>query len=144
VTAFPLLYELNILASFFSDGSGSLDPAGYSGLAHWVMKVRDGLEQTYKNYPFIAYGTDWLAFGHIIIALFFIHPLRDPIRYKGNYDVAVWASVLVIPLAFFCGLIREIPVYWRLVDCAFGVVALIPLFYIKALINSVEEKGLLA
>ena len=34
-----------------------------------VGKVRDALNDTYSRYPFIAYGTDWLAFGHFVIAL---------------------------------------------------------------------------
>lgn len=138
ITAFPLLHELNILASFFTDESGSLNPSDYSGLAHWILRVREGLDETSKTYPFLAYGTDWLAFGHFIIALFFIPAFKDPVRYQGNYNVGIWASFLVIPLAFFCGAIREIPVYWRLIDCLFGIVALIPLFYIKHLIRKIE------
>lgn len=31
-------------------------------------------------YPFLFYGTDWLAFGHFTIALGFIGALRDPVR----------------------------------------------------------------
>ncbi|NOX98993.1 MAG: hypothetical protein GXP30_04545 [Verrucomicrobia bacterium] len=139
ITAFPLLYELNFLASFFVNESGSLHPSDYSGLAHWILKVREGLAETYISYPFLAYGTDWLAFGHIVIALFFIPALKDPVRYQGNYNVGIWASFLVIPLAFVCGAIREIPVYWRLIDCLFGIIALIPLFYIKHLIRKIEE-----
>lgn len=138
VTAFPLLYELNVLASFFVNESGSLNPADYSGLGHWILKVREGLDETYSKYPFIAYGTDWLAFGHIIIALFFIPALVNPVRYQENYTVGIWACFLVVPLAMICGQIREIPVYWRLIDCLFGVVAVIPLFYIKHLIKKLE------
>ncbi len=138
ITAFPLLYELNILASFFTDDSGSLNPSNYTGFAHWILKVREGLDETYKTYPFLAYGTDWLAFGHIVIALFFIPALKDPVRYQGNYTVGIWASFLVIPLAFICGAIREIPIYWRVIDCLFGIIALIPLFYIKHLIRKIE------
>jgi len=32
------------------------------------------------GYPFIAYGTDWLAFAHFVIAIAFIGPWRDPVR----------------------------------------------------------------
>ena len=80
LTAFPLLMELNILANLVTGGSSDLEPDNYQGLAHWVLKVREGLDDTYKDYPFIAYGTDWLAFGHVIIALFFILPFREPAR----------------------------------------------------------------
>ena len=138
LTAFPLLYELNLLARYFADPSGNLDPSAYTGVAHWILLVRQGLEQTYSAYPFIAYGTDWLAFGHIVIALFFVLAFRDPIRYEGVYWVGVWASVLVIPLAFICGPIRGIPFFWRMLDCMFGIVAMVLLFRILSLIRKVK------
>ena len=141
VTAFPLLHELNLLVSFLVDETESLNADHYTGLAHWVLTVREGLDVTYAKYPFIAYGTDWLAFGHIIIALFFIPTYKEPVRYKYNYTVGVWAFVLVIPLALICGEVREIPIYWRFVDCMFGIIALFPLFYIKHLIKKIEAKG---
>lgn len=127
VTAFPLLHELNLLASMLA--GGSLDPAGHEGLVRWVLTVREGLEVTYRNYPFIAYGTDWLAFAHLMIALFFILPWRDPVRYEGVLQVGVAMSLLVIPLALICGPLRGIPLGWRLIDCSFGVFCLPPLWF---------------
>lgn len=121
VTAFPLLHELNLLARFLGDGDG--------GMARWILTVRDGLEATYERYPFIAYGTDWLAFAHLMIALFFILPWRDPVRYEGVLKVGVAASLLVIPLAFICGPLRGIPLGWRIIDCSFGLLCLPPLLY---------------
>lgn len=87
ITAFPLLHELNLLSELFMNSEGSHDPGDYSGVAHWIFFVREGLEVTYGAYPFIGYGTDWLAFGHIVIALFFIPAYRDPIRYQDVYRV---------------------------------------------------------
>lgn len=142
VTAFPLLPELNFIAGFFTNSEGSLDPEEYTGAAHWFLYVRQGLDETYGKYPFMGYGTDWLAFGHIVIALFFIPAFRDPIRYQDVYRVGIWAALLVIPMAFICGPIREIPLYWQLIDCAFGVVALGPLLWILYLIKKMgKEKG---
>ncbi|MGC6426279.1 MAG: hypothetical protein ACON5H_04710 [Akkermansiaceae bacterium] len=129
ITAFPLLHELNFLASLLTGGSIDLNPQNYQGFTHWILKVREGLEVTYENYPFIAYGTDWLAFAHLMIALFFILPYRDPIRYEGVMHVGIWASLLVFPLALICGAIREIPIGWQLIDCSFGVVCIPPLLY---------------
>ena len=128
LTAFPLLMELNILANLVTGGSSDLEPDNYQGLAHWVLKVREGLDDTYKDYPFIAYGTDWLAFGHVIIALFFILPFREPARYVGVLWVGVAACILIIPLAVICGPIRGIPFYWQLIDISFGVGCIIPLW----------------
>lgn len=121
VTAFPLLHELNLLARFLGDGD--------SGLARWILTVRDGLEATYERYPFIAYGTDWLAFAHLMIALFFILPWRDPVRYEGVLKVGVAASLGVIPLAFLCGPLRGIPLGWRILDGSFGLLCLPPLLF---------------
>ena len=73
VTAFPLLWELNLLAKWMT----AIDPDQSTGLTQWILRVREGLERTYQRDRFIAYGTDWLAFGHIIIALFFIAPWVD-------------------------------------------------------------------
>jgi hypothetical protein len=121
VTAFPLLHELNLLARFLGDGDGDL--------ARWILTVREGLEVTYNQYPFIAYGTDWLAFAHLMIALFFILPWRDPVRYEGVLKVGVAASLLVIPLALLCGPLRGIPLGWRILDCSFGLLCLPPLLF---------------
>jgi hypothetical protein len=134
VTAFPLKWELNILANFFVQ-NGDYAPASYSGLAHWIMKVREGLVITDRDYPFIAYGTDWLAFGHIIIALFFVPVYFDPARYRANLTVGMWACILVIPLALICGPIRGIPFYWQLIDCSFGFFCIFPMLYALRLVK---------
>jgi hypothetical protein len=36
---------------------------------------------------------------------------------------------LVLPLALICGPLRGIPIYWRLIDCSFGVLGAVPLVY---------------
>ncbi len=127
VTAFPLLEELNLLANWLVGPDGSLDAAAHTGLTHWILRVRAGLESTYAQHPFIAYGTDWLAFGHIVIALFFIPVWLAPRRYIGNLWVGLAACAGVFAIAFICGPLRGIPFAWRLVDCSFGVLAAIPI-----------------
>ncbi|HSH39366.1 MAG TPA: hypothetical protein VK993_11325 [Chthoniobacterales bacterium] len=64
------------------------------------------------------YGTDWLAFGHIVIAIFFAGPLIDPVRNLWVIRAGQIACVLVIPLALVCGDIRGIPLWWRAIDCS--------------------------
>ena len=118
LTAFPLLHEMRFLERFFDHEIG---------MGRWIHRVAMGLEDTYAAYPFIAYGTDWLAFAHIVIALFFILPWCDPLRYEGVLWVGVVASLLVIPLAMICGPLRGIPFAWRLIDCSFGLLCLVPL-----------------
>lgn len=127
LTAFPLLTELNMLCALFGLPPDAAAPS-YTGLAHWLLLVREGLAHTYARYPFIGYGTDWLAFGHLVIALFFIAPWREPGRHLPVLRMGLVACALVIPLALIAGAVRGIPIYWRLIDCAFGVVGALPLW----------------
>jgi hypothetical protein len=123
VTAFPLPQEVALLARWM----GIPDGAHPGGLAGWIATVRDGLKATEAAYPFLFYGTDWLAFGHLVIAVAFIGVLKNPVR---NVWVVQWgmiACAAVIPLALICGPIRGIPFYWQMIDCSFGVVGFVPL-----------------
>lgn len=70
---------------------------------------------------FLAYGTDWLAFAHLVIAVAFIGPLRDPVRNAWVVTFGLIACAGVVPLALIAGAVRGIPPYWRAIDCAFGV-----------------------
>jgi hypothetical protein len=144
LTAFPLLWELNTAAHFLTGADADFSPAAHSGLTHWILRVREGLENTYRDYPFIAYGTDWLAFGHLVIALFFVLPFRDPLRYRGVIWIGIIASLGVIPLALICGPLRGIPFYWRLIDASFGLLCLIPLIYVLREINKLSSTSLSA
>lgn len=128
VTAFPLLHELELLGQML--GIPADGPAvTQSGLAFWIATVRDGLREVHRAYPWLAYGTDWLAFGHIVIALFFIGPWREPVANAWVLKTGLVACAGVIPLAMICGPIREIPFYWRVIDCSFGVFGALPLLY---------------
>ena len=95
VTAFPLQLELNLLARWIGADRLAVSHGAFAGLGAWIVKVRDGLSATYAAYPFIAYGTDWLAFGHLMIALFFVGPWRDPVRNVFVIRTGMWACVLV-------------------------------------------------
>ena len=128
VTAFPLLHELSILASWLGIDNPA-DYASLTGIHHWIAFVFHGLQETYASFPFIGYGTDWLAFGHLIIAIFFVGPWRDPIRNEWVLYCGIVACLAVFPLALICGAIREIPIYWRLIDCSFGLLGRFPLGY---------------
>jgi hypothetical protein len=76
----------------------------------------------------MAYGTDWLAFGHFVIAIAFVGALRDPMRNIWLFQFGMIACVLLVPYAFVCGGLRGIPILWRLIDCSFGVFGFIPLW----------------
>lgn len=136
LTAFPLLQELEWLCRLFGVGEGAPQPAG--GLNHWLWLVRQGLRDTYASYPFMAYGTDWLAFAHLVIAVFFIGPWRDPVRNIWVVEAGMIACVMVIPLALICGPLRGIPMYWQLIDCSFGVLGILPLLWVWSITRRLE------
>ena len=124
VTAFPLREEL-ALGRDILNGTGL--SAVFPDLASWVQRVAEALEITGADYPFLAYGTDWLAFAHLAIAVAFVGPLVDPVR---NVWVTIWGLILcagIVPLALIAGAVRGLPLGWQLIDMSFGVVAAVPL-----------------
>jgi hypothetical protein len=134
-TAIPLAGELNLLVNFFGTKSEA------SGLTQWLLRVRDALAQTQAQHPFLFYGTDWLAFGHFVIALAFIGALRDPVRNRWLFNFGLIACVLVIPYALVFGGLRGIPFWWRLIDCSFGVCGFIPLWFCRKWTGEVEKSA---
>jgi hypothetical protein len=110
-------------------------------VAHWLRTVRDGVEATASSAPFMFYGTDWLAFGHFVIALAFVGALRDPIRNRWLYRFGMLACALVPAWALFFGAIRGIPLWWRLIDAAFGVVGFVPAWLCDRWVGELEARG---
>jgi hypothetical protein len=120
ISAFPLEWELSLLVEL----TQNLDPF----IKEWVIKVHDGYIDTNNKYPFIAYGTDWLAFAHIVIAIAFVGPLKDPVKNIWVIQFGMISCILVFPLALICGPIRHIPFFWQLIDCSFGIAGIVPLY----------------
>ena len=57
----------------------SLQPIAHSTrLLRWIDLVQEGLSHTNAQSPYLAYGTDWLAFAHLVIAAAFIAPWINP------------------------------------------------------------------
>lgn len=132
VTAFPVETELKWLLSHPGMVPDYFRP--------WLQQVYDALAETNAKYPMLAYGYDWLAFAHIVIAMAFIGPLKDPVKNKWIIDWAILACLAVIPLAFIAGPIRSIPLFHILIDCSFGIIGLIPLFICRQWIRKLEMK----
>ena len=138
VTAFPLETELRWLNS--SLNSSSLRPfAQSSHLLPWIARVSGALEDTSARCPFLAYGTDWLAFAHLVIAIAFIGPFMDPVRNKWVITFGLIACAGVVPLAMIAGAIRGIPFPWRLIDCSFGAIGAIPLLVCRRSVEMIER-----
>jgi len=96
-----------------------------------LIKVQIALQEVSVIHPFLFYGTDWLAFGHFMIAIAFVGALRDPVRNSWLFNFGLIACALVIPYALLFGAIRGIPFWWRLIDCSFGVFGLVPLWFCR-------------
>lgn len=129
-TAIPLETELRFLTQWAGSESEGV---------HWFLKVRDALVETNAKYPFIAYGTDWLAFAHFVIAIAFIGPFREPVKNVWVIEFGMIACALVVPFALAMGGVRGIPLGWRLIDCSFGVFGIIPLWLCRQQIKRLAK-----
>jgi len=130
VTAFPLETELKLL-----NENASFLPIG---LQQWISRVYAGVSETNQHYKFMAYGTDWLAFAHIVISIFFFGLLKDPVRNIFIIKAGMVSCIAVFPLAFIAGPVRGIPFYWQLIDCSFGVFGFLLLRFVYRKIKRLE------
>ena len=131
LTAFPLETELRWLVSY-NDQYPEM-------MSKWFNKIYSAIAKTNETYPWLSYGTDWLAFAHLMLALLFLGPLKDPVKNVWVIEFGMIACLLVIPLAFIAGSIRDIPVFWRIIDCSFGVIGIIPLLVCYRSINQLKR-----
>ena len=129
-TAIPLQWEISVLHDLFGDGTvlGTQLPT----LAAWLSFVYQGIISVSREYPFIIYGIDWLAFAHIVIAIAFLGPLRDPVRNIWVVEFGMIACVLIVPTALIFGSLRGIPFFWQIIDCSFGVLGIVPLYIVRS------------
>jgi len=138
LTAFPLETELEIICKILGV-SPELPASSYAGLQGWMAWIYEGVKYTKEHYPFLLYGTDWLAYAHIMIAVAFIGLYRQPVRNKWIIHWAMIMCLCIIPTALICGLVRSIPFYWQLIDCSFGIFGFIPLYILHRLVKNLEE-----
>src|SRR5512143_3064711 len=96
LTAIPLRWELALLNQYF--GVDSFMFQLWPSIAGWISRVNDSVQNGYGQYPLLAYGTDWLAFAHIVIAMVFIGPLRDPVKNIWVIEFGMVACLLILPV----------------------------------------------
>jgi hypothetical protein len=130
ITAMPVKAEINFLYKWTED---------IRFIQSWMQQLKDGIDATAEKYPFLFYGYDWLAFAHIVLAILFVGPLKDPVRNKWVIEFGIIACLLIIPFAFIAGQLRGIPFWWRMVDCSFGIIGIIPLTIVLRKINHLED-----
>ena len=123
LTAIPLEFEISLILPYTHNSIKLLNT------------IYGALQDTGNKYPFMFYGFDWLAFAHLVIAVAFIGPYRDPVRNIWVIQFGIIACLMVFPLAFIMGPIRGIPFYWQLIDCSFGVFGGLLLYRVYKLIK---------
>jgi hypothetical protein len=138
LSAVPLQWEVGILKPLF--GSGSQVGRFFPAVSVWMDQVYQGVKNGYGQYPFLAYGTDWLAFGHVSIALAFIGPLREPVRNLWVVEFGMLVCCLLIPWALVFGPLRGIPFFSMLLDMSFGVFGFIPLWLARRTILGLAQE----
>ena len=126
-TALPITTELEVGVAVLGE------EMNYDGLlprsiSTWLVSIRDGIRATSAQAPFMFYGTDWLAFGHFVIALAFLGALRDPVRNRWLYEFGMMTCALVPVWALVFGHLRGIPLWWRAIDSAFGLLGFVPVW----------------
>jgi hypothetical protein len=135
LSAIPLRPEMNFLVQTFAQH----DPP--TVVDSWLLRVQAGVNDVSTRWPFLALGTDWLAFGHIVIGIGFIGLLRDPVRNEWLITWGLIACALVIPWAWCFGWARDIPWGWRLVDCSFGIGGMVPLIQIRRCVEELKRRA---
>jgi hypothetical protein len=128
---------LRLLSPLFTPGS--VFQTAWPAMAAWLSLVQQAIEQTYTTYPFLAYGYDWLAFGHFIISIPFLMAVRDPLRHSWVITYGISACLAVLPFAVVFGAIRGIPLFWRGVDTMFGIGGLIVLLVLRKQLRALER-----
>ncbi len=130
ITAFPIEIQIDFVMEYIHVFPDLIQ--------QWFAQIAYGVKQTNAEFPFIAYGTDWLAFAHIVIAIFFIGPLIDPVKNIWTLMAGMVGCILVFPLAFIAGHVREIPFWWQLIDCSFGFFGFLVLYKCYSMIKLYE------
>jgi len=113
ITAFPIEWELQRAHVWLTPNN--------TEFSQWIDRVYASVHETNTRYPFIAYGTDWLAFAHLILAILFAGVLKDPVRNIWIIQFGLIACVGIFPLAFVAGHMRGMPFFWQCIDCSFGL-----------------------
>ena len=131
ISAFPIESELQFAVKHISVFPKFLQA--------WLTEVYTAVKTTNSEFPFLSYGTDWLAFAHIVIAVAFIGPFMDPVKNIWVVIFGMIACVSIIPLALIAGYIRGIPFYWQVIDCSFGVFGIVPLMICYRKINQLAK-----
>jgi len=102
-----------------------------SGLGHWNSSCAEGLHDT--NGKISVHGVrNGLAGVRAFCDCGGVHRARcgNPVRNSWLFTFGMIACVMVAPYALVMGGLRGIPIYWRLIDCSFGIFGIIPVWFL--------------
>jgi hypothetical protein len=131
ISAVPLLTELKILLS--------KPDALPQFLRDWWTYVNTGVTETSSKYEFMRYGFDWLAFAHLLIAIAFLGPLKDPVKNEWLIKWGMIACVLSVIMALGWERLRNIPLWWSFIDALIAIVAFIILWFCNKWIQELKR-----
>jgi hypothetical protein len=126
-TAIPVQTQVDWLMDWTGLRGASVDAYAPGSWQAWLLRIDQGVSQMNREHAFLGYAGDWLAYGHFAIAIVFFWAIREPIKYRFLYDFGLVICLLVIPYALVAGYFRGIPLWWRGIDCSFGVLGAIPM-----------------
>jgi len=133
ITAYPLTAELAFISRNINLFPAFSEP--------WLLKISGSVSYVSVHYPWLNYGTDWLAFAHIMLAILFAGALKDPVKNNWVIEFGILACILIIPEALIAGSIRGIPFFWQMIDCCFGLIGIVPLWLARRGISSLKNSG---
>ncbi|MFT4522479.1 MAG: hypothetical protein ACI8ZN_001429 [Bacteroidia bacterium] len=84
-------------------------PSLHPSLSGWLLEVNVSVIKIDEDHNFIWYGTDWMAFAHLLFALLFYGVWKNPVRNKWLVHFGIMACLLIFPTAFIAGHLRGIP-----------------------------------
>ncbi|MHC4060125.1 MAG: hypothetical protein ACYSUC_00835 [Planctomycetota bacterium] len=96
---------------------GSLFPS----VTYWVTLIQEASIETKEKYPFMLYGTGWVGFAHLVMVIACLGPLRDPVKNIWVLQFGLIGCILMIPMTLITGVVRSLPWFWQLFDCAIGL-----------------------
>ena len=100
----------------------------------WLLTVEEGVNAVESNYPFLLYGFDWLAYGHVAIAIFFIPAIKNPTAHITIINSGIIICTLMIPFVLVSGAVRYIPFWWRAGECIFAIIGILLLLYTRKMV----------
>lgn len=112
-------------------------PSDWVTIHEWLSRIHVALWSVDEA---LLYGYDWLAFAHIVIGICFIGVLKNPVQNIWVVEFGMIACLLIFPFAAIMGNWRGIPIWWQFVDMSFGLLGIIPLWFLHNRIKTLEHQ----